>query len=190
MSPTLITVFPALQSTGIATFILTASLLLPGCSSYNSLSADNSLAHPSPVPSPVQAERMLPGITPPITVIRQGRYTLVELTPRPAQRELLLQVISMRLPGTMQTTVGDALQHVLLRSGFTLCAPTPETRQLYALPLPAAHFDLGPMTLHDALTTLVGPAWTLSADEVLRQVCFSLPNSAPAEQAIVTETKP
>jgi conjugative transfer region protein (TIGR03748 family) len=129
------------------------------------------------------------GITTSIPVIRQGRYTLVELIPRAGQRELQLQIISMDLPRRVQATVGDAVQHVLLHSGYTLCAPTPETQPLYALPLPAAHFDLGPMTLHDALTTLADPAWRLSVDEVLRQVCFTLPLPPKSEHAVSTETK-
>lgn len=188
MSPNLVTPFPVCQSLRIATIILSASLLLPGCASYKGLFGDKSTA--TTKPAPVQSEVMPSGITPPIPVIRQGRYTLVELIPRAGQRELQLQVISMVLPRTLQATVGDALQHVLLHSGYSLCSPKPETQPLYALPLPAAHFDLGPMTLHDALTTLAGPAWKLSVDEVLRQVCFTLPLSAQSEHAVSTETHP
>jgi hypothetical protein len=44
--------------------------------------------------------------------------------------------------------------------------------ELYALPLPAAHLHLGPMTLRDALLTLAGPAWELHADDRARQICF------------------
>lgn len=187
MSPNLVTPFPVSQSLRIATIILSASLLLPGCASYKGFFGDNSTV--TTMPAPVQAEGMPSGITTSIPVIRQGRYTLVELIPRAGQRELQLQVISMDLPKTVQATVGDALQHVLLHSGYTLCAPTHETQPLSALPLPAAHFSLGPMTLHDALTTLAGPAWRLSVDEVLRQVCFTLPLPPKSEHAVSTESK-
>ncbi|MBL5862107.1 PilL N-terminal domain-containing protein [Serratia fonticola] len=187
MSPNPAIPFPVCQSLRIATIILSVSLLLPGCASYKGLFGDNSTVTTKPVP--VQAEVKPSGITPPITVIRQGRYTLVELIPRAGQRELQLQIISMDLPRTVQATVGNALQHVLLHSGYSLCAPTPETQPLYALPLPAAHFNLGPMTLHDALTTLAGPAWKLSVNEVLRQVCFTLPPPPNSEHAVSTETK-
>ena len=56
--------------------------------------------------------------------------------------------------------------------------------ELYALPLPAAHLHLGPMTLRDALLTLAGPAWELHADDRARQICFERPgDSAAAERA-------
>jgi hypothetical protein len=56
--------------------------------------------------------------------------------------------------------------------------------ELYALPLPAAHLHLGPMTLRDALLTLAGPAWELHADDRARQICFERPgDSAVIEPA-------
>jgi len=112
-------------------------------------------------------------------VVRYGRYTLVELKPTEAQRDLLLQVIDVTLPDTLHATVGDALRHVLQRSGFQLCSG-PETDAIDALPLPAAHYRLGPMVLRDALLTLTGPAWNLHADEAARVVCFT-PVAMPAE---------
>jgi len=56
-----------------------------------------------------------------IPVVRQGRYTLVELEPTAAQRDLLLQVVEVALPQGVQVTVGDGLRHVLKRSGWRLC---------------------------------------------------------------------
>lgn len=124
-----------------------------------------------------------PAISPPqfIPVARYGRYTLVELEPTEAQRNLLLQVIEVNLPDTVQATVGDALNHVLRRSGYRLCSG-PETDALDALPLPAAHYRIGPMVLRDALLTLAGPAWSLHAEEGARVVCFT-PATMPAEPA-------
>ena len=72
----------------------------------------------------------------------------------------------------LDASVGDAMRHVLLRSGYRLC-DAPEAATLYALPLPAAHLRLGPLMLRDALLTLAGPAWELSVDDLTRQVCFS-----------------
>jgi type IV pili sensor histidine kinase/response regulator len=43
---------------------------------------------------------------------------------------------------------------------------------LHGLPLPAAHRQLGPLFLRDALLTLAGPAWDLTVDDVARQLCF------------------
>jgi conjugative transfer region protein (TIGR03748 family) len=75
-------------------------------------------------------------------VARYGRYTLVELVPEPAQRDLLRQVIEVSIPPTFDASVGDALRHVLLRTGYRLCDAT-EAAALYALPLPAAHRGSG-----------------------------------------------
>jgi type IV pili sensor histidine kinase/response regulator len=73
---------------------------------------------------------------------------------------------------------------VLKRSGYQLCETPSAVTELYALPLPAAHRHLGPMTLRDALLTLAGPAWELHADERARQICFEQPGgSATAEHA-------
>lgn len=119
-----------------------------------------------------------------IPVVRYGRYTLVELVATAAQRDLLLQVVDVVMPEDARATVGDGLRHVLKRSGYQLCETPSAVTELYALPLPAAHRHLGPMTLRDALLTLAGPAWELHADERARQICFEQPGgSATAEHA-------
>jgi len=107
-----------------------------------------------------------------IPVVRYGRYTLVELAPTAAQRDLLLQTIDVSMPENARATVGDGLRHVLKRSGYQLCETAHAVIELYALPLPAAHLHLGPMTLRDALLTLAGPAWELHVNDRARQVCF------------------
>ena len=108
-----------------------------------------------------------------LPVARYGRYTLVELTPQEAQHNLLLQVVDVSMTATLHATVGDGLRYVLQRSGYSLCDDNPEVAELYELPLPAAHLQLGPMFLHDALLTLAGPAWELQVDDLARQVCFT-----------------
>lgn len=122
-----------------------------------------------------------PGLVP---VVRQGRYTLVELVPSAAQRDLMQQVVDITMPSTSDTTVGDALGYVLLRSGYRVC-DSADTSALYALPLPAVHLHLGPLMLRDALQALAGPAWDLSIDEANRQVCFNRHGSpAPGGPAV------
>lgn len=105
-----------------------------------------------------------------VPVTRYGRYTLVELAPTAAQHDLLLQVVDVEIPGTLGATVGDALRHLVLRSGYRLCDE--QSADLLALPLPAAHYRLGPVLLRDALLTLAGPAWDLQVDDGERKVCF------------------
>jgi len=114
-----------------------------------------------------------------IPVIRQGRYTLVELEPTAVQRDLLLQVVEVSLPQGMQATVGDGLRHVLKRTGWRLCEEAVAVKELDALPLPAAHLHLGPITVRDALLTLAGSAWELRMNERARQVCFVSHNDVP-----------
>jgi type IV pili sensor histidine kinase/response regulator len=114
-----------------------------------------------------------------LPLTRQGRYTLVELAPEAAQRDLLRQLVEISIPPTLAATVGEALRHLLRHSGYRLCE-TPDAA-LDGLPLPAAHRRLGPMTLRDALLTLAGPAWKLSVDDFSRQVCFTRRSSGLPE---------
>lgn len=155
---------------------LLAAALATGCTT---------LTTPQP-PVPTEEIEQAPVAEMPefIPVVRYGRYTLVELAPTPAQRDLLLQTIDVSMPEDARATVGDGLRHVLKRSGYGLCQSTHVVRELYALPLPAAHLHLGPMMLRDALLTLAGPAWELHADDRTRQICFKQPgNGAEVEAA-------
>lgn len=106
-----------------------------------------------------------------VPVVRYGRYTLAELRPEVAQRDLSQQVVEVAMPVQLSATVGDGIRYLLQRTGFSLCH-SDEVAALYALPLPAAHLHLGPETLRDALQTMAGPAWQLTLDEAMRQVCF------------------
>jgi type IV pili sensor histidine kinase/response regulator len=113
-------------------------------------------------------------ISAPTTVpaVRTGRYVLVESLPEEGKRDLMRQVVDITVPPTMDADVGGALRHVLARTGYQLCA-TPTLFALTRLPLPAAHFHLGPMPLADALQTLAGSAWRLTVDATERRVCFT-----------------
>lgn len=132
----------------------------------------------SPPPPPVADEIAVPAPEY-IPVARYGRYTLVELTPTAAQQDLLLQVVDVSIPDTLNANVADALRHVLQRSGYQLCNGR-ETDALGSLPLPAAHYHLGPLQLRDALLTLAGPARTLHVDHSARRACFIQPFNTPA----------
>ena len=107
-----------------------------------------------PPPSPVPNEVVAPAPEN-VPVVRYGRYTLVELTPTAVQQDLLLQVVDVPIPSTLHASVGDALRHVLQRSGYQLCSGG-DIDTLGSLPLPAAHYHLGPLQLRDALLTLAG----------------------------------
>lgn len=115
-----------------------------------------------------------------VPAVRYNRYTLVELAPTAAQRDLLSQVVEVSVPDTLHARVGDALRHLLLRSGYRLCDGA-DSETLLGLPLPAAHYRLGPMLLRDALLTLAGSPWRLQVDEPQRQVCFVRADAEPSE---------
>ena len=146
---------------------LLAAALASGCATTTVPLAPDAIEEVASVPEP-EASEFIP-------VVRYGRYTLVELAPSAAQRDLLLQTIDVSMPEDARATVGDGLRHVLKRSGYQLCETAHAVTALYALPLPAAHLHLGPMTLRDALLTLAGPAWEVHADDRTRQVCFEQP---------------
>lgn len=115
-----------------------------------------------------------PASTPPIPVVRYGRYTLIERVPDDGQRDLMQQVVDLTIPDAAHATVGDALHYVLRRSGYRLCeAHTGAIAVLAALPLPAAHEHLGPITLREALQLLAGPRWSLHVNDEAREVCFT-----------------
>ncbi|KWV16565.1 PilL N-terminal domain-containing protein [Xanthomonas translucens pv. translucens] len=143
---------------------LLLSVLASGCATTATPHAPDAIEKTSPASTP-EAPQFIP-------VVRSGRYTLVELAPMAAQRDLLLQTVDVSMPEEPRATVGDGLRHVLKRSGYQLCETGQAVIELYALPLPAAHLNLGPLTLRDALLTLAGPSWELRVDDRTRQVCF------------------
>ena len=159
--PSFLSIARRLGTTGL---LLIFAALAAGCTTITPPQAEVPAGNSGSV-----AEASPPALIP---VARYGRYTLVELVPEPAQRDLLQQAVEVSIPPMLDASVGDAMRHVLLRSGYRLCDAA-EAATLYALPLPAAHLRLGPLMLRDALLTLAGPAWELSVDDLTRQVCFS-----------------
>lgn len=154
--------------------------LLSGCTTTPQATDHLDATHNAAAPQPDPAQ---------VPVARSGRYTLIELVPEPSQRDLLRQTVEVAIPPSFDAKVGDAMRHVLLRSGYRLCDSS-DAAPLYALPLPAAHLRLGPLVLRDALLTLAGPAWALSVDEVTRQVCFNRHVGTPACVGQPVEVRP
>jgi len=112
----------------------------------------------------------------PSNEVRVGRYASVTPSATPEQSNLLAVVINISF-GSNITTVGEALKHLVVRSGFSLAdlhASDPYLPILLSRPLPQVHRHLGPITLSDALTTLAGPAWYLSVDPVNRLISYEL----------------
>lgn len=161
--------------------VLAGCVLITGCAATGTARTPTA---PDSLPGPTVLVRTIAPEPEPslIPVARYGRYTLVEMVPEPAQRDLLRQVIEISIPPTLDASVGDALRHVLLRTGYRLC-DAPDAASLFTLPLPAAHLRLGPLPLRDALLALAGPAWELSVDDAARAVCFARLTTARAPSA-------
>lgn len=188
----------------VAGCLLAGSALTAGCTIPPRPPESIATLSAVPVPPRPNAVPAVPPVSE-IPVVRYGRYTLVELTPEPDQRDLMQQVVDVTLPPTLKATVGAAMRHVLLDTGYQLC-DRPDVSSLYHLPLPAAHRHLGPLVLRDALQILAGPAWDLVVDDFARHVCFvrhtpvaatPVPDSGPAAagshqavQATVPTTQP
>ena len=121
--------------------------------------------------------------------IQVGRYSTQPLMATAAQADLLSTTITLTFPARVYT-VGEAVQYLLQRSGYRLAAEAviePATADLLALPLPAVHRSLGPMTLMQALETLAGPVFHLIHDPVHRlisfELCRSLEHAVPQEDS-------
>ena len=109
-------------------------------------------------------------------VVRVDRYSLLQAKPTLDQQDLLSVIINIDVPAHVMT-VGEALNHLLQRSGFSLASinsSDPALPILLNQSLPMVHRHLGPISLRDALLTLAGPAWQLVEDPVNRMVSFQL----------------
>ncbi|PRA63207.1 pilus assembly protein [Pseudomonas sp. MYb187] len=112
--------------------------------------------------------------------VRQDRYTLVTTRPTLEQRQPLYQLVNVQIAPALHATIGEALRHVLQRSGYALCADSAAVDRLFRRPLPAVQHQLGPISLLDALTIIGGPAWRLDVNPVDRTVCYALRVPPPA----------
>ena len=105
-----------------------------------------------------------------------GRYSTVKPVATPQQIDLLSVVFSM--PFNKQiNTVGEAIEFILLRSGYRLApreASDPNVGVLLEQPLPFIHRKIGPITIENALKALAGNAWNLVVDPVNRYISFDL----------------
>lgn len=154
---------------------LVLMLALAGCSTPPAITGPTAPAKAAPAPAtPSKPLSESPAW------VHQDRYTLVNTRPTLEQRQPLFQLITVQIAPALHATVGDALHHVLQRSGYSLCANRAEVTTLFSRPLPAVQHQLGPVALLDALTILGGPAWRLVIDPVERSVCYELRAPVPA----------
>ena len=108
--------------------------------------------------------------------VRVSRYTVMQAVAAPEQIDLMAVVVRIEFPSHINT-VGEALSHLLERSGYRLAsleASDPALPLLLKNPLPMVHRVLGPVTLRNALNMLAGSVWNLVIDPVNRIVSFEL----------------
>lgn len=111
------------------------------------------------------------------TRVLLGRYTTSQAEPTKALFEPLELVAQISFPRGHVTTIGEAIDHTLMRTGYTLVQAQslpPQAAGFLSLPLPEAQRTLGPFPVQDILNVLVGSAWTWQKDNVRRKVWFTL----------------
>lgn len=116
-----------------------------------------------------------------------GRYTTtVAAAPETAARPLDVYV-QLSYPRQTVQTVGDAVRHTLLRTGWRLVEPSalaPQAANLLNLPLPESQRVVGPYRARTVLEVLTGPNWQWHEDPIQRLVWFTV----KSEQLAAAET--
>ncbi|HVR48944.1 MAG TPA: hypothetical protein VMS38_04355 [Pseudorhodoferax sp.] len=109
-----------------------------------------------------------------------GRYTTAMAQPPADLARPLDVVVALSFPRSTVVTVGDALAHALLRSGYRMTQTElgAQAVAFLALPLPESQRQVGPYRLQAVLDLLVGPAWQWHSDPYRRAVWFSPAGSA------------
>lgn len=106
-----------------------------------------------------------------------SRYASVANKPLAAQINPLQAVQQVHFPQQIQT-IGEAIEHWLKYSGFHLAPESKQSDNLKVIlkqPLPQVDRTLGPVSVINGLTVLVGQhLFSLQHDDLLREVNFTL----------------
>ena len=106
-----------------------------------------------------------------------GRYTTTVAAPPDAAARPLDVYVQLNYPRQTVQTVGDAIQHTLLRTGWRLVEPSalaPQAANLLNLPLPESQRVVGPYRARTVLEVLTGPNWQWHEDPIQRLVWFTV----------------
>ncbi len=108
------------------------------------------------------------------TEVQWSRYSIASLAPKEEEANPLAVIVSVTFPRGNVHTVGDAIRHLLVRTGYSLedGQLDPLGARLLSLPLPESHRALGPYRVDSMLGVLLGKSWELQVDDVRRSVSF------------------
>ncbi len=110
--------------------------------------------------------------------VHVARYTILAPVATEAQKNPMSVIVTIPFQSNI-TTVGQAINFLLIRSGYRLASAKdsdPALPVLLSSPLPLVQRKLGPIRLSNALKTLAGPAWDLVVDPVHRLISYELKN--------------
>lgn len=106
-----------------------------------------------------------------------GRYTTAGAQPAEAASDPLDVFVRIHYPRQTVSSVGDAVRHTLVRTGWRLVDPSalaPQAARFLALPLPESQRVLGPYRVRQLLQVLLGSTWRWHEDPATRQLWFTL----------------
>jgi conjugative transfer region protein (TIGR03748 family) len=115
-----------------------------------------------------------------------GRYTVAAAQPPKDLANPLAVIATVSFPRGQVQTVGEALTYLLLRTGYRLdeARMNEPARHVLTLPLPESHRRLGPYRVEDIVRTLIGQAWTLQVDGMVRSVAFDVQQPSDSTKAV------
>lgn len=122
-----------------------------------------------------------------------GRYTTTQAAPAAQASDPLSVYVRLSYPRQIVRTVGDAIDHTLVRTGWRLVDRTtlsPEAARFLQLPLPESQRTLGPYSVRTLLGVLLGDSWRWQEDPVQRQVWFIAAQAHAAQEGAGTAIEP
>lgn len=110
-------------------------------------------------------------------ITQVSRYATVNNQPLAAQINPLKTVQQIHFPTSVQT-IEDAVQYWVRYSGYHLASKEKQIeslKQVFQQPLPQINRNLGPLTIAEGLTVLIGQnLFILRQDDLLREINFIL----------------
>ena len=171
--------------------LLSIATLLVGCATASSPPTPATIA-PVAAPRPARVTEHVPA--PKVRLaseVQVARYTTLPSLPSEADAEPLAVVVKVHFPRATVSTVGDAVRHLLLRTGYRLADADrldERVRSLMALGLPDNQRTLGPYRVDAMLGALAGRSFRLVSDPASRVITYAAAsaNSLAANGAPVT----